>query len=58
MKPEALGFGMMRLPVLDGEPTNIDYKTLNSMVDTSAFCSERGSSGRADFCGAALQAGR
>lgn len=34
MKPEALGFGMMRLPVSDGEPTNIDYKTLNSMVDT------------------------
>lgn len=29
-----LGFGMMRLPVLNGEPTNIDYETLNSMVDT------------------------
>ena len=26
-----LGFGMMRLPVTGGEPTNIDYETLNSM---------------------------
>lgn len=34
MKPGALGFGMMRLPVTGGEPTNIDYETLNSMVDT------------------------
>lgn len=33
MKPGALGFGMMRLPVLNGGPTNIDYETLNSMVD-------------------------
>lgn len=34
MKPGALGFGMMRLPVTGGEPTNINYETLNSMVDT------------------------
>ena len=33
MKPGALGFGMMRLPVTGSEPTNIDYETLNSMVD-------------------------
>ena len=28
-----LGFGMMRLPVIDGDPTNFDYKHLNAMVD-------------------------
>lgn len=34
MKPGALGFGMMRLPVLNGEPTSIDYEMLDLMVDT------------------------
>ena len=29
-----LGFGMMRLPVLGGDPTNFDYPQLNEMVDT------------------------
>ena len=28
-----LGFGMMRLPVLNGEATNFDYVQLNKMVD-------------------------
>jgi len=28
-----LGFGMMRLPVKDGDPTNFDYDQLNQMVD-------------------------
>ena len=28
-----LGFGMMRLPVIDGQPTNFNYKELNKMVD-------------------------
>ena len=28
-----LGFGMMRLPVINGEPTNFDYEQLNKMVD-------------------------
>jgi len=28
-----LGFGMMRLPVIDGEPTNFNYEVLNKMVD-------------------------
>lgn len=28
-----LGFGMMRLPVKNGDPTNFDYETLNKMVD-------------------------
>ena len=28
-----LGFGMMRLPVIDGDPTNFDYEHLNAMVD-------------------------
>ena len=28
-----LGFGMMRLPVKDGDPTNFDYEQLNAMVD-------------------------
>lgn len=28
-----LGFGMMRLPVIGGEPTNFDYEHLNAMVD-------------------------
>lgn len=28
-----LGFGMMRLPVLNGNPTEFDYETLNKMVD-------------------------
>ena len=29
-----LGFGMMRLPVKNGNPTDFDYDELNSMVDT------------------------
>ena len=28
-----LGFGMMRLPVIGGDPTNFDYEQLNQMVD-------------------------
>lgn len=28
-----LGFGMMRLPVQNGDPTDFDYKQLNEMVD-------------------------
>ena len=28
-----LGFGMMRLPVIGGEPTNFNYDELNRMVD-------------------------
>ena len=28
-----LGFGMMRLPVLNGNPTDFDYDQLNKMVD-------------------------
>ena len=28
-----LGFGMMRLPVKNGDPTDFDYETLNKMVD-------------------------
>ena len=28
-----LGFGMMRLPVIGGDPTNFDYEHLNAMVD-------------------------
>ena len=28
-----LGFGMMRLPVVGGDPTNFDYDQLNDMVD-------------------------
>lgn len=28
-----LGFGMMRLPVLNGDPTDFDYDQLNKMVD-------------------------
>ena len=28
-----LGFGMMRLPVINGDPTNFDYEQLNKMVD-------------------------
>ena len=28
-----LGFGMMRLPVIGGDPTNFDYEQLNTMVD-------------------------
>jgi predicted aldo/keto reductase-like oxidoreductase len=28
-----LGFGMMRLPVIGGDPTNFDYEHLNRMVD-------------------------
>ena len=29
----SLGFGMMRLPVKNGDPTDFDYEQLNSMVD-------------------------
>lgn len=29
-----LGFGMMRLPVLNNDSTDFDYETLNEMVDT------------------------
>ena len=29
-----LGFGMMRLPVINGNPTDFDYVQLNAMVDT------------------------
>lgn len=29
-----LGFGMMRLPVKNGDPTDFDYEQLNEMVDT------------------------
>ena len=29
-----LGFGMMRLPLINGEETNFDYEQLNKMVDT------------------------
>ena len=28
-----LGFGLMRLPVIDGKPDNIDLNTLSQMVD-------------------------
>ena len=28
-----LGFGMMRLPVIGGDPTNFDYEQINAMVD-------------------------
>ena len=28
-----LGFGMMRLPVIGGNPTNFDYEQINAMVD-------------------------
>lgn len=27
-----LGFGMMRLPVIGGDPTNFDYEQINAMV--------------------------
>ena len=30
---QKLGFGFMRLPVFNGEPTNIDFEHLNKMVD-------------------------
>jgi len=29
-----LGFGYMRLPVIGGNPENIDFDQLNKMVDT------------------------
>ena len=29
-----LGFGMMRLPVKNDDPTDFDYEKLNRMVDT------------------------
>ena len=29
-----LGFGMMRLPVKNGDPTDFDYEQLYDMVDT------------------------
>jgi len=33
MAKAPLGFGMMRLPVRDGNPTDIDYKELDKMTD-------------------------
>lgn len=33
MNKSLLGFGMMRLPVKNGEPANIDFEKLNPMVD-------------------------
>lgn len=33
MSQGKLGFGYMRLPVIGGEPTNIDFDQLNQMVD-------------------------
>ena len=33
MKMKNLGFGMMRLPVQNGNPTDFDYEHLNAMVD-------------------------
>lgn len=33
MKEGLLGFGMMRLPVKSGDPTDFDYEQLNKMVD-------------------------
>lgn len=34
MLKSRLGFGMMRLPVKNGDPTDFDYEQLNEMVDT------------------------
>lgn len=34
MEMKKLGFGFMRLPVYDNESTNIDFETVNKMVDT------------------------
>ena len=42
-----LGFGFMRLPVIDGMQENIDLEQLNQMVD------EDRRPGRGDFCTAA-----
>ena len=33
MLKSRLGFGMMRLPVKNGDPTDFDYEQLNAMVD-------------------------
>ncbi len=33
MSDGKLGFGFMRLPVFNGEQTNIDFDQLNKMVD-------------------------
>jgi len=33
MLKSRLGFGMMRLPVKNGDPTDFDYEQLNEMVD-------------------------
>ena len=34
MLKSRLGFGMMRLPVIGGDPTIFDYEKLFEMVDT------------------------
>ena len=34
MLKSRLGFGLMRLPVIGGDPTNFDYEKLNELVDT------------------------
>ena len=33
MLKSRLGFGMMRLPVIGGDPTDFDYERLYEMVD-------------------------
>ena len=30
-----LGFGAMRLPIIDGDASNVDQATLDAMVDTA-----------------------
>lgn len=30
-----LGFGAMRLPIVDGDASNVDQATLDAMVDTA-----------------------
>ena len=42
MEVGKLGFGMMRLPVKGGDPEQIDFETLDGMVEIGrASCRER-----------------